>query len=922
MPTTVILDTAGAGTWTAPSRLLSTTVVVELVGGGGAGGGDDPRSGGGGGGATTFSTFEASGGGGGNDGFDDRAENIGQDGGGSAGGRGGRGYRLPGGGGGGSTTNGGAGSMGPSGAGGAGGASGAAAVDGLSIYGGGGAGGFDFGDGGGGGGGGGYSHHEITVTPGQSYTYAIGAGGVARGTIEPGVAGTGGAIRLTYDEAVVLLDVTFPFDRGNSSQVDWFGVGVIPNSAFRSTSGARLQQITAVDIGGVFIGVQLQINRLVESIERATPWAFEDVDGNVLLEATPLSYDTNVGQYRINTSSDAVQPLLDLRTETGADRNLVFYVRERSIDREIAPAFDAGTAVGGTISGSAIVHAEAAEAHTITPAFDAGTMVGAALTGVAVAHDEHPEAHTVSPVFDTGTAIGGDFTNATVEHQVGGFMADLPLASTQSDHYRFGPTAETLPPTWFADDALSDAQRALTEVRLYDDGQLRFQIGGANNSNLRNAWRPFINVTLSGAGRSVTVAGIGGSDTTDPYLWTPTNASEVAALYDAFAAPSNTAFTLRVEAQLSPYFIEPRFGNGMIEGGAFTGAAITHTEFPEAHTITVAFDTGTMVGGTFTATAIVHAEVAEAHTIAATFDTGTIVARNFRSHQVRRREAGKTIPVSFRNGAMIGGAITGVEIAHVETMEAFTITPSFDTGTLSGISFTNHQIVHSEHPEAFAISAVFGTGTMVGGALVRPDLLHNNFPEHFTIRPTFARGAMVGGPFTGDDIIVFDAPDPIRDADAYAAWQSRSLHGEQLRYALEINHSSLSMPIRIVADNVAHRIGGHTFTPLAFRARPPSFVEGEVPRATLEVDNVGKELTQWIEASSGGRGATMRVMQVVKETLVNVSYVVWELPALAVGVSEVSNNVVTIQLVFRHGRSRPGVKIRFDRTTAPGLYTT
>ena len=148
----------------------------------------------------------------------------------------------------------------------------------------------------------------------------------------------------------------------------------------------------------------------------------------------------------------------------------------------------------------------------------------------------------------------------------------------------------------------------------------------------------------------------------------------------------------------------------------------------------------------------------------------------------------------------------------------------------------------------------------------------------------------------------------------------RALDGFAPVYALEISHSALETPIRIVADIAEHVIDGTVFTPLAFRALPPTFTEGEIPRANLEVDNIGKTLTEWIEISSGGRGAEMRVMMIHKASETEPSSVVWELPALAVGVTEITNETVQIALVYRSGRSRPGVKWRNDRETSPGLF--
>ena len=183
-------------------------------------------------------------------------------------------------------------------------------------------------------------------------------------------------------------------------------------------------------------------------------------------------------------------------------------------------------------------------------------------------------------------------------------------------------------------------------------------------------------------------------------------------------------------------------------------------------------------------------------------------------------------------------------------------------------------------------------------------------------------GLQLGGTISGAFSLtpVETSAPPITDPDAYARGQARALAGASPRYALEITHPAITEPVRIVADNIDHTIEGNRYIALAFRAQPPQFQEGQVPRATLEIDNVGRELTQWVETTGGGRGAKMRVMMVHRDTSGRFSHIVWELPALAVGVTELTNELVQAQLVYRSGKSRPGIKGRHDPTTSPGLF--
>lgn len=90
--------------------------------------------------------------------------------------------------------------------------------------------------------------------------------------------------------------------------------------------------------------------------------------------------------------------------------------------------------------------------------------------------------------------------------------------------------------------------------------------------------------------------------------------------------------------------------------------------------------------------------------------------------------------------------------------------------------------------------------------------------------------------------------------------------GEEPLYLLEITHAQLSEPIRVVRDTEDLVSNGELFQKCWFEVVWPEDVENRSPRAPLRVDNVGKELTEWLDASAGGRGAQVQVMLVMRDT--------------------------------------------------------
>jgi len=91
-----------------------------------------------------------------------------------------------------------------------------------------------------------------------------------------------------------------------------------------------------------------------------------------------------------------------------------------------------------------------------------------------------------------------------------------------------------------------------------------------------------------------------------------------------------------------------------------------------------------------------------------------------------------------------------------------------------------------------------------------------------------------------------------------------STSGEEPVYLLEITHPQLAQPVRVVRDTDNLVSNGNTFIALDFDIALPDDVQGKLPRAPIRIDNIGRELTQWLDGSKGGKGAQVRIMQVMR----------------------------------------------------------
>ena len=160
--------------------------------------------------------------------------------------------------------------------------------------------------------------------------------------------------------------------------------------------------------------------------------------------------------------------------------------------------------------------------------------------------------------------------------------------------------------------------------------------------------------------------------------------------------------------------------------------------------------------------------------------------------------------------------------------------------------------------------------------------------------------------------------------DAAARWRraARALApARALLAAAEISHPAAPAPVRIVNDTRPHTIEGRAFAALRFGARIADDTDGGPPRAELWMDNVGRPLTQWLDAARGAAGARARILQVSADPADPraASVVEWE-QTLALYDTRIDRARVTARLGYPSLRGRAAVVARHDPARSPGLF--
>lgn len=133
---------------------------------------------------------------------------------------------------------------------------------------------------------------------------------------------------------------------------------------------------------------------------------------------------------------------------------------------------------------------------------------------------------------------------------------------------------------------------------------------------------------------------------------------------------------------------------------------------------------------------------------------------------------------------------------------------------------------------------------------------------------------------------------------------------------LEITHADLAVPVRVVNDVQAITSNGAEFIGCPFDITLPDDVSGQMPQATLSIDNIGRDLTEWLEYSRGGQGARCRIMQVMRSDPDLIEFDM----TLDLTNMVISNTKVTGILGFENILNRAGTIPTFTPKTAPGLW--
>jgi len=133
---------------------------------------------------------------------------------------------------------------------------------------------------------------------------------------------------------------------------------------------------------------------------------------------------------------------------------------------------------------------------------------------------------------------------------------------------------------------------------------------------------------------------------------------------------------------------------------------------------------------------------------------------------------------------------------------------------------------------------------------------------------------------------------------------------------LELRHALLAEPLRFVNDVQDLVCQGHNFVAGQFGFTGPDDADKKTPNAQLRIANARGDVGSFFERTHGGRGATMRVLQVMRSA----PDVLEDDLVLDLTNVEVDAQAASGQLGYEDVLNKPGTAYTYRPETAPGMF--
>lgn len=138
---------------------------------------------------------------------------------------------------------------------------------------------------------------------------------------------------------------------------------------------------------------------------------------------------------------------------------------------------------------------------------------------------------------------------------------------------------------------------------------------------------------------------------------------------------------------------------------------------------------------------------------------------------------------------------------------------------------------------------------------------------------------------------------------------------EKIFIILTIEHPFLSTPVRLVNDSQDFEFLGENYLAMPFSIERQSDIKSELPQISLVIQNVGRSLIKWIDATGGGSKAKMKVGLARRS-----SNVLEEEITLGIQSVSINSETVSFSLVIQNNIILRANRWTYNKQRAPGLF--
>ena len=133
---------------------------------------------------------------------------------------------------------------------------------------------------------------------------------------------------------------------------------------------------------------------------------------------------------------------------------------------------------------------------------------------------------------------------------------------------------------------------------------------------------------------------------------------------------------------------------------------------------------------------------------------------------------------------------------------------------------------------------------------------------------------------------------------------------------LTLDHPGLPEPVRVVNNTEELVSNNKRYIAFPFSVTLPDDFENRLPRARIEISNVGREVMYWLETSNGGAGSTATFDQVLPSDPDNIVYSV----TMSLFNITADNTVISAELGYENLFAKAAVQVSYRPFNSPGLF--